>query len=183
MLGQTKNPQLQQVEQAVQQKVPPELQSAFQRILTAGLTVMYSDKTRQLLQNQLRSQGNPTIIAGEGVAKLMAILYKQSKGTMPMKAAIPAAQVLLCEGLDFMAKLGLIQISSDTIAQATQEMVAYLLQIFGFSKQKVQQYIQAGMQHSQGGAAPGAPAPQAPAPAQQAPAAGGIIGSAIGGAQ
>jgi hypothetical protein len=174
MLGKTTNPELQKVEQAVQAKVPPEMQNAFQRIVTAGMVVMYSDKTRQMLTNQLRQQGDPAIIAGEGVAKLMAILYQQSKRTMPMRAAIPAAQLLLCEGLGFMADAGMVQISNELIAQATQEMITYLLQIFGFSKQKIQQYIQAGMQKQGGSAAPAAIQPAAPAQP------GGIIAAARG---
>lgn len=180
MLGKTQNPQLQQVEQAVQAKVPPNLQNAFQRIVTAGLKVMYSDDTRQMLMNQLKQPGEPTELAGQGIAKMMAILYQKSKGTMPMRAAIPAAQVLLCEGLDFMANAGMIQISADTIASSTKEMVTYLLQIFGFSKDKMQKYIQAGIAHH--GAAPDASAPAdmaAPA-AAPAPASAGIIASARG---
>lgn len=164
MLGKTKNPQLQQVEQAVEDKVPPDLQDALQRIVTGGLTVMYSPQTRQMLVSQLNKPGEPTEVAGEGIAKLMALLYKQSKGTMPMKAAVPAAQILLCEGLDFMAEAGKVQITSDTIAQATKAMMAYLLQVFGFSKDKVQQFMQAGAQNA--------------APQQAAPA--GIIAQARG---
>lgn len=180
MLGQSTNPQLQQVEQAVQGKVPPELMGAFQRIVTAGLKVMYSPQTRQMLASQLKQQGDPSEIVGQGIAKLMAILYQQSKGTMPMKAAIPAAQVLTCEAIDFAAKAGIMQITNDTIAQTTQEMVSALLQVFGFSQSKVQQFIQAGMEHSaKNGAA--MPTSGAQAPAGNAPPAGGIVGSAMGG--
>lgn len=179
MIGQTTNPQLEQVEQAVQAKVPPALNDAFTRIVAAGQKIMYSPQTRQLLQKQLQQPGQPTEIVGEGVAKLMAILYQQSKGTMPMKAAIPAAQVLLCEALDFVAKAGILQVSSDTIAEATKAMVTYLLQIFGFSQAKIQQYIQAGMAH--GGAVGTAPGDVAAAPGAPAPAAsGGIIAGARG---
>lgn len=179
MLGQTTNPQLEQVEQAVQAKVPPELMDAFNRIVTAGLKVMYSPETRQMLANQLKQPGDPSQIVGEGIAKLMGILYQQSKGTMPMKAAIPAAQVLTCEAIDFAAKAGIMEVSSQTIADCTKEMVTYLLQVFGFSQAKIQQFIQAGMAHSaQPEAVPAADGGEASAP----PAAGGIVASARGAA-
>lgn len=144
MLGQTTNKQLQAVEQAVQEKIPANMQAAFQRIVAAGMKVMYSPQTRQMLQNQMNQPGEPTEIAGEGVAKLIAMLFKESKATMPMQAAVPAAQVLLCEGLDFMEKSGKLKVDNDTIAAATQAMVAYLLQIFGITQDKLGALMQAG---------------------------------------
>lgn len=177
MIGNTTNPTLQKIEQAINAKVDPQLQNAFQRIVAAGLKIMYSPQTRQLLQNQMRQHGEPTEIAGEGVAKLIAIAYKESRGTMPMKAAIPAAQVLLCEALDFMAKAGMIEITNDTIAESTKSMIAYLLQIFGFTQQKIQQFMQKGMQYQP-------PSPGAPNDVKAAqPAAGGILSSAMGAQQ
>jgi hypothetical protein len=181
MLGKTTNPQLQAVEQAVQTKVPPELNSAFQRIVAAGEKVMYAPETRHLLQSQLSQKGAPADLAGQGVAKLMGLLFKESKGTMPMKAAIPAAQVLLCEALDFMEKAGLVQVGDDLIAEATKDMMAYLLQIFGFKKAQIDQYMHAGMA-SQGSTDGTMPASADAGGGAQAPAAGGIINSAQGAA-
>jgi hypothetical protein len=182
MLGKTTNPKLQKVEQAVQQQVPPDQMSAFERIVVAGEKIMYSPQTRHMLQSQLGKNGDPTEIAGEGVAKLMGIMLQKSKGTMPMKAAIPAAQVLLCEGLDFMEQAGLVQVSDEVIAQATKAMMAYLLQIFGFSKDKIDQYMHAGMA-AQGNQPGGTmPASADAGGGAQPPAAGGIIGAARGAA-
>lgn len=178
MLGQTTNPQLQAVEQAVQQHVAPDQVNAFQRIVAAGEKIMYSDQTRHLLQSQLAQKAEPTEIAGQGVAKLMGLMYKESKGTMPMKAAVPAAQVLLCEALDFMEKAGVVQVSDDLIAQATKAMMAYLLQVFGFKKQQIARYMQAGMDaHGEQGAMPASADAGAGAPPA---AAGGIVNSAQG---
>lgn len=167
MLGQTKNQFLQAVEQAVMEKVPQDKRGAFERIVAAGEKVMYSPQTRQMLDNQLSQQGDPAEIAGEGVAKLFGLLFKESKGTMPMEAGIPAAQVLLCEGLDFLEKAGRIQVTNEVIGHATQAMVAYLLQLFGVSQDKLAQMMQAGAQ--QQGAQSGRPQ------------AGGIVAAARGG--
>jgi hypothetical protein len=183
MLGKDTNPQLQKVEQAVMEKVPADLQSAFQRIVAAGEKVMYSQQTRHMLANQVKQGGEMTELIGEGVAKLFAILYKQSKGTMPMKAAIPAAQVLVCEALDFMEKAGQIEVSNDVIAETTKAMIAYLLQLMGFSKDKIDQYTHAGMA-ANGGVPDDGSAPDDVQAAQAgAPAAGaGLIAGARGAA-
>lgn len=178
MLGQTNNPTLQQIEQEVQSKVPQDMQNAFQRIVTGGLKIMYDPKTHEMVSNQLNQEGDPSDVAGEGVAKLIGLLYKESKGTMPIKAAIPAAQILLCEGLDFMEKAGRIELNNDTIAKATQDMIGYLLQLFGFKQEQIAEYMKAGAQQ-QGQGATEQP-PQGAETPQAAPASAGIIGAAQG---
>lgn len=169
MLGKTQNQLLQSVEQAVNQKVPPEKRNAVARIVTAGEKVMYSEQTRKMLQNQLNQPGDPTEVAGEGIAKLIALLFKESRGTMPMDAGMMAAQILLCEGLDFLEQAGRIKVDADVVANATKAMFAYLLQLFGVNQDKLGQLMQAGA--SANGQQP---------PAAEKPA--GIVASARGGA-
>lgn len=170
MLGQGHNELLQKVEQAVLEKVPQDKVNAFQRIVAAGEKIMYSDQTRQMLANQLNQQGDPAEIAGEGVAKLFALMFKESRNTMPMDAGILASQVLLCEALDFLEKTGRVQITNEVIGDATQAMIAYLLQMFGVSPDKLTQMMQAGADAHGGQQQPAQPAPA------------GIVQSARGGA-
>lgn len=144
MLGQTDNKLLMNVEQQVAQSVAPEFKKQFEKIVAAGLKVMYSPKTSNMMKKQLNKEGDPIENAGEGVAKLIGILFAESKGTMPMTAGIPAAQVLLCEGLSYMEDSGLIEVTNDVIAQATQSMMGYILQIFGVSREKIAEFMQAG---------------------------------------
>lgn len=171
MLGQAQNQLLQAVEQAVLEKVPKEQMNAFRRIVTAGEKVMYSQETRQMLEEQMSQQGDPAEVAGEGIAKLVALLFKESRGTMPMDAGMFAAQALLCEGLDFLEKSGRIQVTNELIGAATKAMFAYLLQLFGVSKDKLAEMMQQGAQSQSKPTATEDPAP-----------ASGIVQSARGGA-
>lgn len=155
MEGQTKNQLLMSVEQAAASKVPPEQKDRFEKIVLAGMKIMYSPETSEMMQSQLKKEGDPTENAGEGAAKLFGILMHESKGTMPMAAAIPAMQVLLCEGLDYMEQAGLIQVTNDVIAEATKAMMGYILQMVGVKKEQMNQYMQAGM--DAGDAKSGAP--------------------------
>lgn len=172
MEGKTKNQLLMNVEQQVSAKVPPEQKERFEKIVLAGMKVMYSPETSEMMQSQLKKEGDPTENAGEGAAKLFGILMHESKGTMPMAAAIPAMQVLLCEGLDFMEQAGLIQVTNDVIAEATKAMMGYILQMVGVKKEQMNQYMQAGMNASD--AKNGTP-PQAEA----APKPPGIVSGAM----
>ncbi|MBV8666747.1 MAG: hypothetical protein JO269_09705 [Burkholderiaceae bacterium] len=182
MLGKTTNPQLEQIENAIQQKVPPQLAQAFQRTVTAGLSIMYSPQSHQLMVTQLTKPGNPANNVAEGAAKLVGELYKQSRGTMPVQVMVPAATVFMCEGLDYLSKLNGLQINPQLIAQATQDVGMYVLQLMGISQQQMHTVIAHGMaqadqqQGSQGAQSGAAAAPATPptSPTQ------GIINSARG---
>lgn len=160
MLGKTTNPLLQKTEQQVQAKVDPALQNAFQRIVTAGLKVMYSQKSHDMMVSELKAHGDPAEIAGNGVAKLLGLLMSQSKGTMPMKAGIPAGTVLLCEGLDFMEQAGLVKVDQNVLAKAMQAMSSSFLQLLGVTPDKMGQMIAQARQQQ---AAPKAAPPKRPA--------------------
>lgn len=135
------NPILQQAIQAVEAKVPADLRRTYDRIILAGEKFMFSEQTRQMLMNQMKSSQNPAEAAGEGIAKLFAILLRESKGTLSMPAAIPAMTTLLCEALDFMEEIGYVQVTEDLLARATEEMGSALLQILGVTPDKVQSML------------------------------------------
>lgn len=169
MLGNTQNQLLQQTEQAIQAKVPPKLQDAFQRTVKAGLTIMYSPQSNKLMMQQLGKPGDPLQNVGEGAAKLVGLLYRQSHHTMPVSIAAPAAIIFMCEAMDFLEQSGKVEVTKESIDQATQDTAAFVLQLFGVSQDKLHQIVS----KQQGQSAPAAPA--------QAQAPGGIIGSAMGG--
>lgn len=173
MLGQTQNALLQQTEQSIQSKVPTNLQAAFQRTLTAGLTIMYTPKLQAPMMQAIQGLTDIAQGAATGAANLLGMLYKQSNQKMPMTIAIPVGMSLMCEFLDLMEKTGKGQVTSDLIAQATQDTSQAIMQLFGISPGKVQQMAQANSQ----GAASASPA----APA--APQSKGLLGASVQGAQ
>ena len=68
MLGKTTNPLLQKTEAATEAKVPPKYKGACQRIVAAGLRVMYSEQTHDMMVKELQKPQDPSINIGEGVA-------------------------------------------------------------------------------------------------------------------
>lgn len=136
------NPLLEKVSQALLAKVAPENRNTVQKIVLAGEKVMHSPQTHQMMTAQLSKPGDPAQNAGEGVAKLMGLLFKESKGTMQMKTAVPASQLLLFEGLDFMEQTGKIKVSNELIASASKALSGYFLQLFGVTPEKLAQLKQ-----------------------------------------
>jgi hypothetical protein len=134
----SKNPTLQKMMQAVQAKVNPALANTVQKIVAAGEKVMYSPQTHDMMLQQIKSNPDPAVAVGEGIAKLFAILRKESKGTLNMKAAIPAMNILMCEALDFMEQAGVVQVTPELLASASKEMGSALLQVLGVTPEKMQ---------------------------------------------
>lgn len=141
MINQKANPLLIQTEQKVREGLPPESVSAFERIVTAGVKVLDSEQSQKLVVEQLKIQADPADIAGAGVAKLMGVLISESKGSMlskpVVKATMSAATVLLCESLDRMEELGMIQVTNDTLSAAMQSMSSAILQMLGATPEKL----------------------------------------------
>ncbi len=158
---------LAQAEQAIQAKIPPAMQANFEKVVHAGLTILYSPKLAQQRNAQLANVTDPAQLAGQGAARMVSNLFQQSGKKIPIPLIIPAAMVLAFEFLDLAAKAGKAQITPDLIAKATQAVADAILPLFGATKDKVAQMTAQKA---------GAPAAPAPAPA------GGIIGNAQAGA-
>lgn len=164
MLNKKANPLLVKTEQAIRAKVAPEQTKAFEKIISAGLKVLDSEKTHKLVASQLQAQGDPAEIAGAGAAKILGVLMNQSKGSMPMKAGIPAATVLLLEALDRLEELGRIEVTNETLAEATQAMGSAILQMMDVTPQKLDMLTKKAQQPQ--------PAQQAEQPPQTPPPGG-----------
>lgn len=160
MLGKTNNEMMQQVEQQMQAKVPPESKAGFEKAVTAGLKVMYESKGGVITQ-QLSKSDDYAHNVGEGVAKLIGILFQQSKGTLPIEIAFPAASIFMCEGLDFLEKAGKVEVTPELLAETTQDMTASVLQLYGITPEQMQQVIAEKQgQQTAPAASPASAAPQ-----------------------
>jgi hypothetical protein len=178
------NPLLDKTKAQILAKVDPRLQPIVGKIVNAGHVVMFSPKSRHLLQQQLQSGPNNPEVIGAGIAKLVAVLYAQSKKTAPIKALIPAGTILLCDGLQFLEDAGTVKVDAAFLAKCMQSTGSAILQVLGIKPEQVQAAIDQARSKMPGQtpaapAAGGAPAAAPPAPA--APAGRGVIASAMGG--
>jgi peptidoglycan hydrolase-like protein with peptidoglycan-binding domain len=177
------NALLQKAEAAYKAKIDPRLLPVVMKIVSAGKQVMYSPQTRHMMQAQLAGGADPEKI-GQGIAKLMGILFHASKKTAPMQALIPAGMLLLFEGLQFLEDAGTVQVTPDLLAACTQATSSALLQVLGIKPEQVQGAIDHARTRAQPAqpAAPGAAVAPAATPGAAAAPAAGIVGSAMGGA-
>jgi hypothetical protein len=160
-------------------QVPPELREAYERIVLAGMKVMFSEETNRMAMQSLQGEGPIEQRLAKGICDLMALLWQQSNQSMPPQLIIPAAIELLTEAADFIDEAGAETISPQQLGEALRLMIGQVLERFGATEQNVQAALQ-----PQGGAQAGPPqgaAPQGGTQAQGGPPAGGVIGRAMGG--
>ena len=141
MLGHPSNAMLKQAEQGIENKVPAQSKSAFTRVVTAGLTILYSPQMEQMRAQRMAQVQDPAKDAGQGAARMLSNLYEQSKKTMPVEVMVPAAMIFAFEFLDLLAQAGKAQITPDLIDKTTQAVGDAVLPMFGVTPDKLQQMI------------------------------------------
>ena len=98
------------------------------RIVYAGLKVMFSQETHQLMLDEINRTDIPIEDRlGNGIASLMFILFDQSKNKMPQGAIIPAGSILLAKAAEFVDQTGLAEVTDDTYADAAETMTTVIM--------------------------------------------------------
>ena len=118
-------------------KMPPELQEAYDRVVLAGMKVLFDKSTNAKVMKALDGEGPLSKRLGVGIAGLMATLFKQSNNTIPPQVLIPAGTNLLMQAVDFLRKTGKEQVDNQTIGEAMQVMVNTVLDMFGVDPAKL----------------------------------------------
>lgn len=129
--------------EAVQQniKMPPELQEAYERVVIAGMKVMFSKDTHRIMLKEMQKDGPIPDRLGKGVAGLMLLLFKESNQTMPPQVIIPAGIELMMQAVDFMRKTGMEKITNKDIAGAMQVLMNTIFEKFGVDPTKFEQMV------------------------------------------
>lgn len=127
-------------------KIPPEFQEAYEKVVAAGMTVMFSKDSNKAAVDSIRNgQGPLAQRLGQGVAGLLGMIVKESNGTLPPQVIIPAGVELLIQAADFLRRTGLEQINNKVIGDAMDVMITAILKaadlditkIVGFIDQKM----------------------------------------------
>ena len=138
--------------------VPEEFKEAFTKVVAAGMKVMYSDETHELMLDELEGEGPLEQRMGEAIAGLMRLLYEKSNQAMPTEVIIPAATYLLAKGVSFLKKVTGEALTPEVLGAATDIMVQSIMQNFGIDPAKfssnMEEAAAKGAAIEQGGGAP-----------------------------
>ena len=121
--------------------MPPELQEAYERVVIAGMKVMFSKESHKLMLDELQKEGPVGQKLGMGIAGLMLLLVKESNGTIPPEVIIPAGVNLLSRAADFIRKSEIEKITNADIGDAMEVMISTILQKFGVGPEQMAQML------------------------------------------
>lgn len=108
-------------------KLPDQLKGAYDKVVLAGMKVMFSDQTHQEFLKEI--QGNDLLAnrVGKTIAGLMMLLFAESKKTMPQQVMIPAGTELVVQAIDFIQKSGLEQVTNKDVGDAVQVFINLIM--------------------------------------------------------
>ena len=122
-------------------KMPPELQEAYERVVIAGMKVMFSKESHKLMLDELQKEGPVGQKLGMGIAGLMLLLVKESNNTIPPEVIIPAGVNLLSRAADFIRKSEIEKITNADIGDAMEVMISTILQKFGVEPEQMAEML------------------------------------------
>jgi hypothetical protein len=138
----------------IKQLVPPEQADAVQRIVAAGMKLMYSPAMREELQAEVTREGPAPQKMAQGVVGLLLTMDKQSKGGLPVAAIFPAAIELLGEAAEILTAANQ-PVTQEDYNEAVRMTIVLIAQALGAKDpQQVMDGLAQGMPPEQAGAPP-----------------------------
>ena len=112
-------------------EMPAKDMEAFERVVLAGMKIMYDKSTFQIFQAGMMKEGVPLPqrLATEA-AGLMKMLMDKSGGKIPPQIIVPAATMLMMEMGKFMTEAGLAQPTSEEMREAAGILLKLLEALF-----------------------------------------------------
>lgn len=125
---------LKAAEAKIESGLTPDNRANYMKIVVAGMKLGL-DKGPNGILAALHSSKDPITDAAKGAVNLCLLMRKQSRGTMPMKAMVPAATSLMLQALDFVDKTGVMKIGNNELVKATHIFTNFLFQQLHISPQ------------------------------------------------
>lgn len=116
--------------------VNPQQKQQLERIVAAGMKVLFDKSTHQMMIDAMQGDGPIEQKLGQGIVRLIGVLWSESKGSIPPELLIPAGMVLLAEAADFMNQAGQT-VTPEQFGKANEIMLDTLLQQAGVSSDKL----------------------------------------------
>ena len=124
--------------QAVMSKMhlTPQQQQQMQRIVMAGLKVMFDAQTHKMMLKQLDGPDPLPHKVGIGVAGLVALLLRESNNSIPPNLLIPAGLVLVAYACQWLQRAG-DQMETQDVVMAMRTMTEVVLHAGGVDPAKL----------------------------------------------
>ena len=97
--------------------------NAYDRVLTAGMKMLYSKDSAQVISDLIESEEVPMANKlGEGIANLLVMMDNQGNGTIPKEVLIPVGVALMFEAADYLYEVG-VEVTEDDLGKALELLI------------------------------------------------------------
>lgn len=131
------NPLLQQMQNAIEAKLTPENLDDYNKVVVAGLHLALDNGANSFMA-KLHNSRDPIGDCAKGAVALMLIMRKETRGTLPLEAGIPAGVTLMLHGLDFIERGQIMKIAEPELVRAMSQFANQLFWKLGITPTMIQ---------------------------------------------
>lgn len=124
-------------EQKIESNLLPATRADYNKIVIAGNQVALAKGPNGILAS-IKNSKDPVNDCAKGAVNLVFLLRKQTRGTMPVQALVPAGMTLMLHALDFVDKMGIKKIGTPELVEATHTFTNMMFRNLGVSPQMLQ---------------------------------------------
>jgi uncharacterized protein YjbJ (UPF0337 family) len=127
--------------EGMRRRMPPDMEKRYNRVLAAGMKLMYSDETAALMNQIINDKDIPVANKiGEGVANLVVMLDNHTNGQMPKELLIPVGTALVMEAADFLFEVG-VEVTEQDLGKALELMLYATFLAYGGTEEQVDAFV------------------------------------------
>lgn len=117
------------------------LGDAYDRVLTAGMKMMYSADNSKVMQSIITDESIPIANKlGEGIANLLVMMDNQGNGTIPKEILVPVGVALMFEASDYLFEVG-IEFTEKDLGDALELLIRAVLIGYNIDPEKMEAVI------------------------------------------
>lgn len=114
---------------------------AYDRVLTAGMKMMYSTDNSQLMQDIITNDEIPVANKlGEGIANLLVMMDNTGNGTIPKEVLVPVGVALMFEAADYLFEVG-VEVTEADLGAALELLIKGVFVGYGIDPAKIDQIV------------------------------------------
>lgn len=121
--------------------IPEEMKDAYNRVVMAGMKIMFSQETHQFMLQQLDGPEPLAQKLGEGIGMLMMMIHGESNGTIPPYTIFPAGQNLMLQAIEFIQEGG-VDVTDQEFGDALEIFYRFVAEKFGTTLEELLEIAQ-----------------------------------------
>jgi len=130
-------PELEQMQALLEGK----LGDAYERVVTAGMKMMYAEENAEMIQGLILNDEVPVANKlGEGIANLLVMMDNQGNGTIPKEILIPVGVTLMFEAADYLYEVG-VEVTEQDLGTGLELMIEGIFVGYGIDPAQIEKVI------------------------------------------